>query len=101
MSDVRHISRVCARCGTQLKEETETCPWCGTPASGAGSPPRLRVRKRRGVFKKYVHHIRRHWIYFFLAILIALLSAWILLDYSRRPARQGGSVPGHTIGHAV
>jgi hypothetical protein len=78
----------------------DNCPWCGTPLSGAGIPSRLRVRKRRGVLNKYMQHIRRHWFYFFLAILLALLSAWILIDYAQRPARQSGSNPGSFIERA-
>jgi uncharacterized membrane protein YwaF len=46
------------------------------------------VRKRRGVLKVYLEHVRRHWIYFLLAIVAAIAAAWFLLDFAQRPSRQ-------------
>ena len=83
-----HISRICAQCGGQLQPGVEACPWCHAPASPHYNGQRIRVRKRRSPLKKYFEHVRRHWIYFFLAILAAIVAAWFLLDFAQRPSRQ-------------
>jgi len=87
MAETKHISRVCPKCGGRLQLDAEACPWCNTPVSSSGGPQRIRVRKKRSVLKTYFEHIRRHWIYFLLAVLAAIVAAWFLLDYAQRPPR--------------
>jgi hypothetical protein len=87
MAETKHISRVCPQCGGRLQLDAGTCPWCNTVVSSAGGPQRIRVRKKRSVLKTYFEHIRRHWIYFLLAILAAIAAAWFLLDFGQRPPR--------------
>lgn len=77
--------------------EAEACSWCGTSVGGAGGPQRIRVRKKRSVLKTYYEHVRRHWIYFFLAILAAIAAAWFLLDFAQRPSRRGPSAHASII----
>ena len=83
-----HISRICAQCGGQLQPGADACPWCHAPATGNGRPQRIRVRKKRSVLKTYFEHVRRHWIYFFLAVVAAIAAAWFLLDFAQRPSRR-------------
>ena len=87
MAETKHISRVCAQCGGRLQIDAEVCSWCNTPVSSNGGPQRIRVRKKRSLLQKYFEHIRRHWIYFLLAILAAIAAAWFLLDFGQRPPR--------------
>ena len=87
MAETKHISRVCPKCGGRLQIDAESCPSCNTAMNSAGGPQRIRVRKKRSVLKTYFEHIRRHWIYFLLAVLAAIAAAWFLLDYAQRPPR--------------
>ncbi len=93
MAEAKHISRICTKCGGQLPMDAETCPWCHAPAAGHDAPQRIRVRKKRSVLKTYFEHVRRHWIFFFLAILTALLVAGLLLHYIQRPERREAPAP--------
>ena len=88
VADVRHISRICIHCGGKLEVDAPACPWCGTRAHSGDGAQRLRVRKKRSALTTYFEHVRRHKIYFLLAILAALLSAWFLIDYAQRPAQK-------------
>jgi hypothetical protein len=97
MAETKHISRVCPQCGGQLPIDAETCSWCNASVSASGGPQRIRVRKKRSVLKTYFEHIRRHWIYFLLAILAAIAAAWFLLDFAQRPSRQGSPAPASII----
>jgi ribosomal protein L40E len=97
MSEAKHKSRICPKCGGQLPMEAEVCSWCGTAVSGAGGPQRIRVRKKRNALKAYFEHVRRHWVYFFLALLAAIAAAWFLIDFAQRPPRQGTSAPAAII----
>ena len=87
MAETKHISRVCPLCGGRLQIDAEACSWCNTPLNSAGGPQRIRVRKKRSVLSSYLEHVRRHWIYFLLAILAAIVAAWFLLDFGQRPPR--------------
>ncbi len=87
MAETKHISCVCTKCGKQLPVDAEVCSWCDTPLHATGGPQRIRVRKKRSVLRTYYEHIRRHWIYFLLAILAAIAAAWFLLDFAQRPPR--------------
>ncbi|MBI3663813.1 MAG: hypothetical protein HY234_12295 [Acidobacteria bacterium] len=93
MAAENHIPRVCAKCGGQLQNTAEACPWCHTPLGGSVGPQRVRVRKKRSVLKTYFEHVRRHWLYFFLAILAGLVAAWLLLNFVQRPSRQANPAP--------
>jgi hypothetical protein len=93
MTETKHISRVCPKCGGKLQLAAEACPWCNTLLSGSGEPQRIRVRKKRSVLKTYFEHIRRHWNYFLLAILAAVVMAWLLLHFAQRPERQSSLAP--------
>ena len=97
MAEVRHKTRICLKCGKQLPMEAETCSWCHTPVSAPDEPQRIRVRKKRSVLKTYFEHVRRHWIYFLLAILAAGAVAWMLLEYAQRPARQSEPAPASIV----
>jgi len=87
MAETKHISRVCPKCGKQLPVDADACSWCQTPLHDSGGPQRIRVRKKRNVLSSYLEHVRRHWIYFLLAILAAIVAAWFLLDFGQRPPR--------------
>ncbi len=80
-------------CGGQLPAGADACPWCHVPVSADDRPQRIRVRKKRSLLKTYFEHVRRHWIYFFLAILAGLIAAWFLLDFAQRPSRQSAPAP--------
>jgi hypothetical protein len=92
-----HSSRICAKCGGQLQPGADACPWCHAPVTGNDHPQRIRVRKKRSLLKTYFEHVRRHWIYFFLAILAGLVAAWFLLDFAQRPSRQSPPAPSYII----
>ena len=77
--------------------EAEACSWCGTSMGAVGAPQRIRVRKKRSVLETYYEHVRRHWIYFFLAILAAIAAAWFLIDFAQRPSRRDPSANGSII----
>ena len=87
MAETKHISRVCTKCGKQLPVDAEVCSWCKSPVHASVEPQRIRVRKKRSVLSSYYEHVRRHWIYFLLAILAAIAAAWFLLDFAQRPPR--------------
>ena len=74
-------------CGGQLPAGADACPWCHVPVSADDRPQRIRVRKKRSVLQRYFEHIRRHRIYFLLAVLAAIAAAWFLLNYAQRPPR--------------
>ena len=77
--------------------EAAACPWCGTPAHGGDAVQRLRVRKKRSVLRTYLEHIRRHRIYFILAIVVALLSAWFMIEFAQRSAKKPSPDPSCII----
>lgn len=93
MAKAKHISRICTQCGGRLQMDADTCPWCHAPAAGHDTPQRIRVRKKRSALKIYFEHVRRHWIYFLLAILAGLVVAGLLLHYVQRPARPEAPAP--------
>ena len=97
MPSQAHVTRICARCGGRLEAGAESCPWCHAAAEGHDRPQRLRVRKKRSVLKSYFEHVRRHWIYFFLAILAAIAGAWFLLEFAQRPSRSTPPAPASVI----
>ena len=98
MAETKHISRVCPKCGGRLPIDAEFCSWCNTPVSNSGGPQRIRVRKKRSVLKTYYEHVRRHWVYFLLAVLAAVAAAWFLLDYAHRPPSPAAPAFITTIG---
>ncbi|MCL5289115.1 MAG: hypothetical protein M1453_14115 [Acidobacteria bacterium] len=87
MTATSHISRICPKCGGQLQIDVEICPWCHAPVHANGNPQRIRIRKKRSVLETYIEHIRRHWVYFVLAIIAALVAALLLIYYAQRPSR--------------
>jgi len=87
MTEGKELLHVCANCSGQLPRRAEVCPWCGAPAGENEHRHRIRVRKRRSPARKYFEHVRRHWIYFVLAVIAALAAAWLLLDWAQRPTR--------------
>jgi uncharacterized membrane protein YvbJ len=93
MAKTEHASRICTKCGGRMQMDAEACSWCGTSVGDFDGPQRIRVRKKRNVLKTYYEHIRRHRIYFLLAILAALAAAWLLLRFAQRPSRQGSPSP--------
>jgi hypothetical protein len=99
MSEVKKVEFICPKCHARLEESAAICTWCGARVRGEDAVQRIRVRKRRNPAKKYLEHIRRHWLYFVLAILAALFAAWVLLDYAQRPPHPAGPAALLTIGH--
>lgn len=89
-----HISRVCVNCGSHLQSGADVCPWCRAPAEPHDRAQRIRVRKKRSPVKTYLEHVRRHWFYFFLAIVAAIAAAWFLLDFAQRTSRRDSPSPG-------
>ena len=97
MPVTQHISRICPKCGAQLQIEVGACAWCHTLVSGSGEPQRIRVRKKRSAMNTYFEHVRRHWIYFLLAVLAAAVAAWLLIDFAQRPERQSSPAPASIV----
>ena len=87
MPSQTHAARICAQCGGSLEAGAGSCPWCHAAEEGHDRAQRMRVRKKHGVVNVYLKHVRRHWIYFLLAILAAIAAAWFLLEFAQRPSR--------------